>query len=195
LSLEGEAPSVKVKVKSVGERELQVDMSHEEIRFFSGGKPLSFPLRIPPGNSRVVEFRFAPQTRTGSLRDYVLIKSNDPVRSIWSVYISRYVVTRKELKDLFERYGSVLGDRKIKAAGTARPGRGGRRRSFSRSRSSPVPGSPGVEKLGRGGVPGPGPGRPREGSGQPRGHRAAGRSIWMSLPSRLRIVRGGDLVA
>ncbi len=112
LSLEGEAPTVKVMVKSVGERELQVEMSHEEIRFFSGGKPLSFPLRIPPGNSRVVEFRFAPQTRTGSLRDYVLIKSNDPVRSVWSVYVSRYVVTRKELKDLFERYRSVLEDRK-----------------------------------------------------------------------------------
>lgn len=112
LSLEGESPSVKIKVKSVGERELQVDMSHEEIRFFAGGKPLSFPLRIPAGNSREVELRFTPQTRTGSLRDYVLIKSNDPVRSTWSVYISRYVVTRKELKDLFERYGSVLGDRK-----------------------------------------------------------------------------------
>lgn len=112
LSLEGESPTVKVRVKSVGERELQVDMSHEEISFFSGGKPLSFPLRIPAGNSREVELRFAPQTRTGSLRDYVLIKSNDPIRSTWSVYVSRYVVTRKELKDLFERYRSVLEDRR-----------------------------------------------------------------------------------
>jgi len=112
LSLEGESPSVKIKVKSVGERELHVDMSHEEIRFFAGGKPLSFPLRIPAGDSREVEMRFAPQTRTGSLRDYVLIKSNDPVRSTWSVYVSRYVVTRRELKDLFERYRSVLEDRR-----------------------------------------------------------------------------------
>lgn len=112
LSLEGESPVAKIKVKSVGERELQVEMSHEEIRFFSGGKPLTFPLRIKAGDSREVELRFAPQARTGLLRDYVLIKSNDPVRSTWSVYVNRYVVTRKELKDLFEKYRSVLGDRK-----------------------------------------------------------------------------------
>lgn len=112
LSLEGESPSVKIKLKSVGQRELQVEMSHDDIEFFSGGKPVSFPLRIPAGNSREIELRFSPQTRTGLLRDYVLIKSNDPVRSTWSVYVSRYVVTRKELKDLFERYRSVLGDRK-----------------------------------------------------------------------------------
>lgn len=112
LSLEGESPSAKIKVKSVGERELQVDMSHEEIGFFSGGKAVSFPLRIKPGDSREIELRFAPQARTGSLRDYVLIKSNDPVRSVWSVYISRYVITRKELRDLFERYRSVLEGRR-----------------------------------------------------------------------------------
>ena len=112
LSLEGESPSVKIKLKSVGQRELQVEMSHDDIKFFSGGKPVSFPLRIPAGNSREIELRFSPQTRTGLLRDYVLIKSNDPVRSTWSVYVSRYVVTRKDLKDLFERYRSVLEDRR-----------------------------------------------------------------------------------
>jgi hypothetical protein len=113
LSLEGESPSVTVKIKSVGERELQIEMAqHPEIRYFTGQKPLSFPLRIPAGNSVDVEFRFEPQSRTGMLRDYVLIRSNDPIRSTYSVYISRYVVTRNELKDLFEKYGSVLGIKK-----------------------------------------------------------------------------------
>lgn len=113
LSLEGEAPSVTVKIKSVGERELQIEIAqHPEIRFYSGEKPLSFPVRIPAGNSVDVDFRFEPQTRTGMLRDYVLIRSNDPIRSTYSVYISRYVVTRSELKDLFEKYGSVLGIKK-----------------------------------------------------------------------------------
>jgi hypothetical protein len=110
LSLEGETPSVTVKIKSVGERELQIEIAqHPEIRFYSGGKPLSFPVRIPAGNSVDVEFRFEPQTRTGMLRDYVLVRSNDPIRSTYSVYISRYVVTRNELKNLFEKYGSILG--------------------------------------------------------------------------------------
>ncbi len=113
LSLEGEAPSVKVRIKSVGERELQVEIApHPEIKSYRDGKPLQNAFKLPAGNSVEVEFRFEPQTRTGMLRDYILIRSNDPVRSTYSVYISRYVITRAELKALFDKYGSVLGIRK-----------------------------------------------------------------------------------
>jgi hypothetical protein len=112
LSLEGETPAAKVLIKNVGERELSVEMAHQEIRFFSGGRPLSFPLLIPAGQSAEVELRFAPQQRTGALRDYVLIRSNDSIRSTLSVYISRYVVTRAELKELFRKYRSIIDDRR-----------------------------------------------------------------------------------
>ncbi len=55
--------------------------------------------------------RFPSQTRPGLQRDYVLVKSNDPVRSTLSIYVSRYVVTRKELQELFVKYGKVLKDK------------------------------------------------------------------------------------
>jgi len=111
LSLEGETPSAKILIKSMGERELKVEVSHENIKFFSGGRPLASPFFLPSGESREVEFRFPPQSRPGAQRDYILIKSNDPVRSTLSVYVSRYVITRKELQELFDKYRSVLKDR------------------------------------------------------------------------------------
>jgi hypothetical protein len=110
LVLEGEAPEARIVIRSAGERELKVEMAHENVRFFSGGKPLASPFYLPAGESREVEMRFPAQTKTGVLRDYVLIKSNDPVRSTLSIYVSRYVISKKELKDLFERYKSVLKD-------------------------------------------------------------------------------------
>ena len=111
LVLEGEAPAAKVVIKSAGERELKVELAHENVQFFSAGKPLASPFFLPRGESREVELRFPPQSKTGVLRDYILIKSNDPVRSTLSIYVSRYVISKKELKDLFERYKSVLKDK------------------------------------------------------------------------------------
>ena len=111
LVLEGEAPTAKIVIKSAGERELKVEVAHENVTFFSGGKPLASPFFLPVGESREVEVRFPAQARPGVQRDYVLIKSNDPVRSTLSIYVSRYVVTRKELQGLFEKYRSVLKDK------------------------------------------------------------------------------------
>ena len=108
LSLEGEAPTASVLISNTGQKDLRVEITHPEITFFADGKPVTFPLYIRPGKERRLELRFAPQTRTGLLRDYVLIKSNDPVRTTLSVYVSRYVLTRKELKDLFIKYKALL---------------------------------------------------------------------------------------
>ena len=108
VCLEGEATSARIVVKSVGQRELKVEASHESVGFFSGGKPLASPFLLPVGESREIEMRFPPSAKTGTLRDYVLIKSNDPARSTLSIYVSRYVVTRKELQALFDKYGKAL---------------------------------------------------------------------------------------
>lgn len=108
LCLEGETPVARIVIKSAGERELKVEMAHENVKFFSGGRPLPSPLFLPTGESREIELRFPPQSRTGVVRDYILLKSNDPVRSTLSIYVSRYVISKKELKDLFDKYRSVL---------------------------------------------------------------------------------------
>jgi hypothetical protein len=112
VSLTGETPSATVLVKNTGERELRVEIDPQEIQFFVGGKPASFPLLIASGKSVPLEFRFPPQARAGLLRDYVLIRSNDAARSTISVSIYRYVMTKKELLALFEKYGSLLGVRR-----------------------------------------------------------------------------------
>jgi Protein of unknown function (DUF1573) len=111
IVLEGESPTAQIVIKSAGQRELKVEMAHENVKFFSGGKPLASPFYLPVGESREVELRFPPQPRAGLQRDYVLIRSNDPVRSTLSIYVSRYVVTRKELRELFDKYGKVLKDK------------------------------------------------------------------------------------
>lgn len=112
LSLEGESPTARVQIKNIGERELTVEMAHQDIKFFVDGKAAAFPLHLATGKSVDVEFRFPPQTKPGALRDYVLIRSNDSVRSTLSVYLSRYVITRKDLKDLFTKYRSILEERR-----------------------------------------------------------------------------------
>jgi hypothetical protein len=110
LVLEDETPTAKIVIRSTGQRELKVELAHENVKFFSGGKPLASPFFLPAGESREVELRFPPQARTGVQRDYILIKSNDPIRSTLSVYVSRYVITRKELQELFDKYRKVLKD-------------------------------------------------------------------------------------
>jgi len=111
IVLEGESPAAKIVIRSTGERELKVEVAHENVAFFSRGKPLASPFYLPAGEAREVEMRFSAQARAGLQRDYVLIQSNDPVRSTFSIYVSRYVVTRKELRELFDKYGQVLKDK------------------------------------------------------------------------------------
>jgi hypothetical protein len=110
LVLEGEAPAARIVVKSVGERELKVEFDQTNVRFFSGGRPLASAFSLPVGESREIEMRFPPQARPGVQRDYILIRSNDPVRTTLSIYVSRYVISRKELQELFDKYGKILKD-------------------------------------------------------------------------------------
>jgi hypothetical protein len=111
LSLEGEETSGRVLIRNVGELELKVEASHPEFRFYVGGKPAAFPLLMAAGKSAEVEIRFPGGTKTGMLRDYVLFKSNDPVRSTLSIYVSRYIITKAELKSLFNKYKKVLDNK------------------------------------------------------------------------------------
>ena len=112
LSLEGEDAGGRFVVKNAGELELKLELSHQDITFFAGGKQVQGPMKLAAGKSAEVEFKFPVQNRVGMLRDYVLLRSNDPVRSTLSLYVSRYVVTRKELKDLFQKYKGVVEEKK-----------------------------------------------------------------------------------
>ena len=119
LSLEGEATSTRFSVKNVGELELKIEIDHPDFKFFVGGKPAVFPMSVPAGKEAAFEVRFPPPAKPGMLRDYVLVKSNDPVRASLSIYISRYVITKQDLKALFNKYKKELDkqdrDRRLEA--------------------------------------------------------------------------------
>jgi len=108
LSLEGETTSTRFRVRNVGELELKIEIAHPDFKFFAGGKPAVFPMSLAAGRDVELEVRFPAPGRTGMLRDYILVKSNDPVRASLSIYISRYIITKKDLKALFDKYEKEL---------------------------------------------------------------------------------------
>ncbi|HEX2694384.1 MAG TPA: DUF1573 domain-containing protein [Acidobacteriota bacterium] len=108
LSLEGEETSTVFTVRNVGELELKIEIAHPDFKFFAGGKSAVFPMSVAAGKEVALEVRFPAPAKPGMLRDYVLIKSNDPVRASLSIYIGRYVVTKKDLKSLFDKYKKEL---------------------------------------------------------------------------------------
>jgi uncharacterized membrane protein len=112
LCLEGEEPSVKVQVRNSGEIELRVDIAHQDIAFFVDGKPAVFPVKVAAGKSFELEVKFPVQVRPGQMRDYILLRSNDPARSTVSLYLNRYVVSRRDLRDLFQKYRKILEEKK-----------------------------------------------------------------------------------
>lgn len=108
LFLEDEEVKAQAKIKNIGELELQVSCSHRDAAFYSGGKKVSFPLKIRAGGEVDIEVRVPPRKRKGMIREYVLMKSNDPRRPTLSFYLSGYVVTKKQVQDLIARYKDIL---------------------------------------------------------------------------------------
>ncbi len=108
LLLAGEDVEAKIKVSNRGELDLRVEFVHRNAAFLAGEKPVSGGLKIAPGKTQEVVVKLPTSGRAGMLREYVLIKSNDPLRSTVSLYISGYVVSAEQLRDLFQRYRHLL---------------------------------------------------------------------------------------
>ncbi|MFB0566356.1 MAG: DUF1573 domain-containing protein [Candidatus Aminicenantaceae bacterium] len=108
LLLEGENIKARTKIMNSGELELRVNCSHKNAMFYSEGKKISFPLKIPSGKSVEIEIEIPSQKRKGLVREYVLIKSNDPNRQSLSFFFSGYIVSKLQLKELFVKYRDKL---------------------------------------------------------------------------------------
>lgn len=108
LVVEGEEIKANLKIMNKGELELKVEFNHRSATFLSDGKPVSVPLKIAAGKEVTLEVRIPTQSRTGVVREYVLIKSNDPMRTTLSMYVSGYIITREKLKELIDRYKDIL---------------------------------------------------------------------------------------
>ncbi len=110
LILEGEPILAKAVVKNRGERELTVSFSHRDATYSHKGKKITSDLRIASGNEAEIEINIPPREKKGLIREYILLKSNDTRRPNLSLYISGYVVTKVQLKELFDKYGKIVGE-------------------------------------------------------------------------------------
>ncbi len=111
LILEREEIKGQVKIENKGELELKVinmTCSQQSASFYSDGKPISFPLKIPANKGEEVEIRIPPQETTGSVKAYIIIKSNDPMRPSLSLTLSAYLISTNQLKELFTKYKNIL---------------------------------------------------------------------------------------
>lgn len=108
LIVEGDELKAPLKIMNKGELELRAEFNHRNAAYFVGNKPASLPLKIAAGKNAELEIRIPAQNKTGVVREYVLIKSNDPMRSTLSLYISGYIITKPQLKQLFEKYKDIL---------------------------------------------------------------------------------------
>ncbi len=110
LILEGESIPAKALIKNTGERELRVTFSHRDAAYFYNGKKIASELRIAAGKKAEIEIKIPPRPRKGLIREYILLKSNDTRRPNLSLYVSGYIVTKKQLKELFDKYRKIIGE-------------------------------------------------------------------------------------
>jgi len=108
LIVEGEEIKANLNVMNKGELELRAEFNHRSATYSVGRKPAPAPLKIAAGKEAAVEIRIPTQNRMGVVREYVLIKSNDPLRSTLSLYVSGYIITKEQLKELFTKYKDIL---------------------------------------------------------------------------------------
>lgn len=116
LILESEAIETEAKISNPGEQELSVEFSHKSAIFAVGNKEVSPPLRLAPGESVTVSIAIIPRRAVGLMREYVLLRTNDPMRPNLSLYVSGYIVTLEQLQELFERYKDKVKNKRSKAA-------------------------------------------------------------------------------
>ena len=108
LILDTESIETQTKIKNSGELELLVEFAHKDALFFQGNKQIKSKISVAAGKSTDITIKMPGRERTGLLREYVMIKSNDKRRPTLSLYLSGYSVTTKQLKELFKKYESVL---------------------------------------------------------------------------------------
>ena len=108
LLVEGESLVSEVAVKNRGELELRFECELAGATFSSGGKPVKWPVKVAAGKDAVLGISLSLENRSGLVREFVLFKTNDPLRSTISMNLNGYIVTKDQLKKLFEKYKSVI---------------------------------------------------------------------------------------
>ncbi len=108
LLVEGDSLEAAIIVKNRGELELKFEGALQNASFFVDGKEAKFPVKVPVGKEVEVTVKVPIADRIGQVREFIIFKSNDPLRSTLSVTINGYLVTKDQLKQLFQKYKNIL---------------------------------------------------------------------------------------
>jgi len=108
LLVEGDDLFASVVVKNRGELELKFECALESASFLVDGKPAKFPIKVAAGKEIEVGVKLALPGRVGLVREFMLFKTNDPLRSTISMNLNCYIVSKDELKKLFEKYKNII---------------------------------------------------------------------------------------
>lgn len=108
LVLEGESIAADIVIRNRGELELQFEASLSGAAFAVKNRPAAFPIKVAPGKDATLSVKVPLTGRVGYVREFILFKSNDPLRSTISMTLGAYVVTKVQLKEIFEKYKSIL---------------------------------------------------------------------------------------
>jgi hypothetical protein len=109
LILEGEPILAQSVIINRGEQELKVSFSHRDATYFHNGEEILSELKIAAGKEAQVEVKIPARSKQGLIREYILLKSNDTRRPNLSIYISGYIISKKQLKELFNKYKDIIG--------------------------------------------------------------------------------------
>ena len=108
LLIEGDELTAPVTIFNKGELELRVEASLPGAKILLDGKPAVFPVKIAAGKDVELTVKMSMANRMGPVREYFLVKSNDPMRTTISVNLSGYIVTKDQLKQIFLKYKDLL---------------------------------------------------------------------------------------
>jgi hypothetical protein len=109
LLLQGEDLQAKVAVQNKGDLELTFECAPLPIVTYAiGGRPAKFPVKVAPGKSVEVGVTLTLPNYVGVLKEFILFKSNDPLRQTITMNLNAYMVTKSRLKELFQKYKNIL---------------------------------------------------------------------------------------
>jgi len=108
LLVEGESLIGQVTVKNRGELELRFECELAGATFSVEGKPAKFPIKIAAGKETTLDISLGLANRMGMVREFVLFKTNDPLRSTISMNLNGYLISKDQLKRLFDKYKAVI---------------------------------------------------------------------------------------
>ncbi|MCX6559661.1 MAG: DUF1573 domain-containing protein [Candidatus Aminicenantes bacterium] len=108
LLVEGDSLVAPITVYNKGELELRFECQLTGAQVLFAGKPAAYPIKVAAGKSVELVIKMDLANRMGPIREFALFKSNDPLRSTISVNLNGYIVTKEQLRQVFQKYKDLI---------------------------------------------------------------------------------------